>query len=105
MIAQILTMEHKAPMPRLDLAGVGLRLEALRHALDMSRKDFAASFGLDASSYTKTASGEKSLRSEAGYVISERWGVSMDFIYRGRLEDLPSNLRPRILSHLNGPHK
>lgn len=89
-------------MPRIDMAGVGRRLEALRLALDLSRKDFASSFGLDPSSYTKTADGEKQLRSEAAFAIAERWDVSMDYIFRGRLIGLPEDLRDAILSNLNG---
>lgn len=88
-------------MPRIDMAGVGRRLEALRQALNLSRKDFADSFGLDPSSYTKTVDGEKQLRSEAAYIIAERWGVSMDYMFRGRLADLPEHLRESILKHLN----
>jgi len=89
-------------MPRIDMTGVGRRLEALRHALGLSRKDFSDSFGLDPSSYTKTVDGEKQLRSEAAYVIAERWGVSMDYLFRGRLTDTPEHLRESILKHLNG---
>ncbi|WP_171043012.1 helix-turn-helix domain-containing protein [Maritimibacter alexandrii] len=95
-------MKSTPPLPRVDLDGVGRRLEALREALGLTRKEFAESFGLDASSYTKTAAGEKALRSEAGFIISERWGVSMDFLYRGRMNDLPDSLRQQILASLNG---
>jgi transcriptional regulator with XRE-family HTH domain len=96
----------KAPnMPRIDHEGVGHRLEALRLALEMQRNEFAESFGLDPSSYTKTADGNKTLRSEAGFAISERWGVSMDYIYRGRLSDLPENLREKVLSNLNNQQR
>ena len=94
-------MKSRDKLPRIDMQGVGLRLEAMRHALVLSRKDFAVSFGLDPSSYTKTVDGEKLLRSEAAYVIAERWGVSMDYIFRGRLTDLPEHLRESILKHLN----
>jgi transcriptional regulator with XRE-family HTH domain len=93
-------MRNRANMPRIDMPGVGKRLEALRLALDLSRKNFADSFGLDPSSYTKTADGEKQLRSEAGFAIAERWGVSMDYIFRGRLTELPENLRETILKNL-----
>ena len=93
-------MTDREKMPRIDMAGVGDRLEALRLAINLNRKDFADSFGLDASSYTKTSCGEKVLRSEAAYIIAERWGVSMDYLFRGRLTDLPEDLRPRILRAL-----
>jgi transcriptional regulator with XRE-family HTH domain len=94
-------MKSRDKLPRIDMQSVGLRLEAMRHALNLSRHDFAVSFGLDPSSYTKTVGGEKQLRSEAAYVIAERWGVSMDYIFRGRLTDLPEHLRESILKHLN----
>ena len=98
---QLVGMKNKDNMPRIDMLGVGRRLEALRHALDLSRKDFANSFGLDPSSYTKTVDGEKQLRSEAAYAIAERWGVTMDYLFRGRLAELPEHLRESILKNLN----
>lgn len=94
-------MKNKEHMPRIDMAGVGRRVEALRHALGLSRKDFSDSFGLDPSSYTKTVDGEKQLRSEAAYAIAERWGVTMDYLFRGRLAELPEHLRESILKNLN----
>lgn len=76
----------------IDLESVGLRLEVLREALNINKRDFAQSFGLDASSYSKTIKGEKPLRAEAAFVIAEKWGVTMDYIYRGRLLGLPDDL-------------
>lgn len=83
------------------MQGVGARLEALRLALGLAKNEFAQSFGLDPSSYSKTIAGEKQLRSEAAFIIAERWNVSMDFLYRGRLSDLPDSLRDSVLSHLS----
>ena len=94
-------MKTQENMPRINMAGVGRRLESLRLALNINRKEFASSFGLDPSSYTKTVDGEKQLRSEAAFAISERWGVSMDYLFRGRLVDLPEDLRDSILKNLN----
>ena len=94
-------MNNRNNLPQIDKVGVGHRLEALRHALGLSRKAFSASFGLDPSSYTKTVNGEKQLRSEAAFIIAERWGVSIDYLLRGRLSELPEHLRDRILKRLN----
>lgn len=88
-------------MPQIDMPGVGRRLEALRIALDLNRREFSESFGLDPSSYTKTAEGEKLLRTQHAFTIAERWGVSMDYLFRGRMSDLPEHLRVAVLSHLN----
>jgi len=97
-------MKNAAKLPQIDLKGVGSRLDALREALDLPRGEFATTFGVDPSSYTKIANGTKPLKSEHAYAISERWGVSMDFLYRGRLADLPAELRESILKALNSHH-
>lgn len=88
-------------MPKIDQKNVGMRLEALRLALDMTRAEFAQSFDLDPSSYTKTVNGEKALRSHAAFAIAEQWGVSMDYLFRGRLTDIDAALRSKILKNLN----
>lgn len=96
-----MTNSHGKAFPRIDMPGVGRRLEALRKAHNLTRKEFTDSFGLDPSSYTKTAAGEKQLRSEAAFAIAEQWGVSMDYLYRGSLTGIDDNLRATILKNLN----
>ena len=76
----------------MDLKGTAARLIEARIALGLSKSDFADSVGIDRSSYTKIEKGEKPLKADMGYEIAERWGVTMDFLYRGRLSDLPENL-------------
>lgn len=76
----------------IDPDRVAERLEAIRLALGLTGKDFAHSFGCDPSSYSKIIRGEKPLKADMGYAIAERWGVPMDYLYRGRLTDLPESL-------------
>lgn len=79
---------------------VAARLRALRLALKMTKAEFADSFGIDRSSYTKIENGNKPLNIDMGYEISERYGVSLDFIYRGQLGTLPDTLAPFIRAAL-----
>ncbi|WP_235842893.1 helix-turn-helix domain-containing protein [Cereibacter sphaeroides] len=99
--------EENAPMismpkklPRLDQKGVSARLEALREALSLDKGEFAQSFGLDPSSYSKVLKGSKPLKSEHGHAIAEAWGVTMDFIYRGDLSRMEDALRARVMQNL-----
>lgn len=80
---------------------VARRLVALREAVALGPSEFADTVGIDRSSYSKIEAGKKALRSEMGFAIAERWGVSMDFLYRGVLSDLPEKYRTNILSHLS----
>ena len=76
---------------------VGRRLQALREHRGKTRADFAASVGIDATSYGRIEKGLKPLKAEMAYRISERGGVTMDFLYRGRLTELPEALANKLI--------
>ena len=91
-----------AGLPKVDSAGVALRIEALREALGMEKGAFALSFGCDPSSYSKILTGSKPLKLEMGYALAVRWDVTMDFIYRGSLDKLPDRYAAAVIDHLTG---
>lgn len=79
---------------------VGERLTALREHHAKTRADFAASVGIDPTSYGRIEKGLKPLKAEMAYKIAERWGVSMDFLYRGRLTEVPPKLADALMQAL-----
>lgn len=87
-------------IPQLDLDGVAARLDALREATNLDKGIFADTVGIDRSSYSKIIKGEKPLKAEMAYAVSVRWGVSMDYLYKGSLDGLPSNLSATIIAIL-----
>jgi DNA-binding XRE family transcriptional regulator len=78
------------------------RLAALRHALGMSRAQFADSVEINRSSYTLVEDGRKVLNHRMAYAIAVRHGVSMDYLYRGLTSDrdLPESCSRGIRSRL-----
>lgn len=84
---------------------VGHRLVALREHHDKTRAEFATSVGIDPTSYGRIEKGLKPLKADMAFRIAERWGVSMDFLYRGRLTELPENLANSLMKNLTGPHE
>ena len=76
----------------IDPQAVAERLTRLREHYEMSQGAFADSVGIDRASYSKIEKGTKPLKAEMAFAIAERWGVSMDFLYRGRLTELPHSL-------------
>jgi hypothetical protein len=92
------TATMKSEMPKIDMATVGMRLEGLRKALALEKGAFADSFGLDPSSYSKVINGNKPLKSEHAFTIAERWGVTMDFIYRGDMSRISDTMRKSIMA-------
>ena len=84
------------PMRAVNNGDVGRRLETIRAATGLDRKSFAATIGVDPSSYTKIAKGEKPLNIDMGVSVAATWGVSLDFIYLGRLDRLPSGMAAKL---------
>lgn len=89
-------MEPTNRNTRIDPVGIGERLRAIRESEQMQSGEFALSVGIDPSSYSKIEQGKKALKMEMGYQVAERYGVTMDFIYRGRLNDLPQKLAEHL---------
>lgn len=103
-LAQIVTMQRMsdaARIPQIDMLGVASRVEAIRSVSGLSRDAFSKTFGLDPSSYSKLAQSKKPLKSEHAFAIADRWGVTMDFIYRGDLSRIEPEMRAKIIAALN----
>lgn len=79
---------------------VGRRLIALREHHQKNRAEFAASVQIDPTSYGKIEKGLKPLKADMAYRIAERWGVSMDYLYRGRLTEVAPNLADSLMQNL-----
>jgi transcriptional regulator with XRE-family HTH domain len=87
-------------LPKIDLIGVGARLDAVRAATGLDKGVFADTVDIDASSYSKIIKGEKPLKIDMGFRVAERWNVSLDFLYRGSLDGLPSSLSAKVIETL-----
>ncbi len=85
-------MNHDKKTTAIDLAGVGQRVKAVRVSSGMIARDFAHTVDIDASSYSKIEAGKKALNADMGFRIAQTWGVTMDFLYRGRLTDTPEKV-------------
>ncbi|KAB6714309.1 helix-turn-helix transcriptional regulator [Roseobacter sp. TSBP12] len=79
---------------------VGRRLEILREYRGKTKAEFADSVQIDRTSYGKIEKGIKPLKADMAYKIAERWGVSMDYLYRGRLTEIPDSLADNIIKNL-----
>ena len=91
-------------MSEIDRARIAIRVRALREALILTRAQFADSVRINRSSYTLIEDGRKVLNLRMAYDIATRYGVSMDYIYRGHTtdKDLPASRADAIRSRLVG---
>ena len=85
-------------MISIDASAVADRLVRLREYHGQGQGEFADSVGIDRSSYSKIEAGKKPLKADMAFAIAERWGVSMDYLYRGRMTELPHKLADALMS-------
>lgn len=79
---------------------IGRRLAALRHTTDMNAKDFADHMGINYTRYINWETGHRRLLPDDAIQFCERFGVTLDFIYRGIEAQLPHSLMIELSSML-----
>lgn len=84
----------------LDKSIIGTRLGAAREALGWTQKDFAEAVELSPQAWNNWEKGRQLIPPESALRFCERFGLTMDFIYAGKLDALPTNLSKEIASKL-----
>lgn len=78
-------------------AVVARRLKATREALDLTAADLCREVGFTSSRYSQYETGERRLSLEAGLVLCRRFGLTLDWLFRGDLSGLPHRIAQRLL--------
>jgi transcriptional regulator with XRE-family HTH domain len=71
---------------------IGKRLRAFRNHLGLTQKAFVDRHNLSPTQYNNWESGHRRIPVEKAAILEERYGLTLDFIYLGRLRTLQSNL-------------
>lgn len=74
------------------------RLRAVRAHYGMSSKEFAESADVPPKSYSQWESGDFRISIDGAMKIQSRYGISLDFIYVGRLDTLSNSLATELSS-------
>lgn len=86
--------------PEMHPDRVGERITAWREVRKLSKAELADSVNLDRSSLSKIEAGKKGLDIAVGSLIAGMYGVGLDYIYRGDLNDLPSDIRAAVAAKI-----
>lgn len=81
---------------RPDYTDIAERITAFREYLDMSASEFAREHGFSTSQLSNWEAGTRRISVDAAMRLYERYGLSLDFIYLGRLSALPHNLATEL---------
>lgn len=80
-------------------ADISNRLRAVREFYDLSSKEFAEQANVPPKSYSQWESGSFRISIDGAIKIQSRYGISLDFIYTGRLDTLPNNMAAAVSSN------
>lgn len=76
---------------------IGERLARIRWAFsDQSQKEWAKKNRFNPTQYNNWERGNRRIPVEKAMDLCERYGVTLDFVYRGRSDGLPDNLRKSL---------
>lgn len=79
-------------------ADVSNRLRAVRSYYNMTSTEFALQADVARKSYSQWESGKLRISVDGALSIARRYGISLDFIYLGRLDALPNNIANALSS-------
>lgn len=78
------------------LTELGRRLRDYREALSMNQGEFATSAGLAVNTYNQWEQGKKRPDVAGATKICEVHGLTLDYIYRGKVDGLPVAIWKRL---------
>ncbi|PWE32759.1 hypothetical protein DDZ14_08410 [Maritimibacter sp. 55A14] len=78
---------------------IGQRLQALRETTGMSKTKYAAFCGYNYTRYINWESGHRRMLPDEAEVLCDKFGVTLDFIYRGIEAQLPHSLAIALSSN------
>lgn len=79
---------------------IGIRLRELRRSFGgRSQAEWAALHGFRATQYNNWERGERRIPLESSELLADRYGLTLDWIYRGREDGLSQTARNTLSSH------
>jgi hypothetical protein len=75
---------------------IGLRLQSMHKALEISQADVCRATGLKPGRYSQYVNGERRLTMDAAILVADHYPVTMDWLIRGNIETLPMAVHRKI---------
>jgi transcriptional regulator with XRE-family HTH domain len=79
-----------------QLKALARRLELTREALDLNAAQLCKRIGIKENRWSQYESGERRITLEVAEALCDEFGLSLDWIYRGKPDQLPHALRLKI---------
>lgn len=81
-----------------DRAAVAARLKAVREAMGMTKREFAERAGITEQVYGPYENGRRELSLQSAKLLRKTYGLPLEFLYFGKIDDLPTRLSRALSS-------
>jgi len=75
---------------------VGSRLDATRAALEIDHADMARMLGINPQRWSNYTNGHRPISVDLAILLCDRFGLTLDWIYRGRIDGMPVGLADKL---------
>jgi len=79
-----------------DSKDVGERLRRVREILKLDKQTFAMRAGITPQTYGPFENGTRALSLESAKKLRETYGLSLEFLYFGKIDDLPHRIASEL---------
>lgn len=81
---------------------IGERLRLLREAHGMGKAEMADMLGIERTYWSRFENGKRAVSDEVAYLLTERFGVTLDFLILGRWDRLPLDVAEKMRAIRDG---
>jgi transcriptional regulator with XRE-family HTH domain len=78
------------------------RLRLIRTAYGLSKAEIADMLGIERTYWSRFEGGKRAPNEETSYLLTERFGVTLDFLFLGKWDKLPFDVAERLRAAQTG---
>ena len=75
---------------------IGQRLALIREAFDLRPAEMADLLGIERTYWSRFEGGKRPVSDEVAYLLTERFGVTLDFLLLGKWDKLPFDVAEKL---------
>ena len=75
---------------------IGRRLKLLREAFDLKPSEMADMLGIERTYWSRFEGGKRAVSDEVAYLLTERFGITLDFLILGKWDKLPLDVAAKL---------
>jgi transcriptional regulator with XRE-family HTH domain len=75
---------------------IGQRMKLIREAFGLSPAEMADTLGIERTYWSRFEGGKRAVSDETAYLLTDRFGITLDFLLLGKWDKLPLDVAERL---------